>query len=477
MTENPLKAGLRRTALALLLPIASLIEDAIEAHRRRKQALSDRNVLSRMQGCGNGVRFNGAFTLTAPDACVFGNNVHLGGGAYIRAEGGLTIGDNTHISRNLTLYTQNPQYEGIALPYDASTVLKPVAIGRNVWIGVNASVLPGVHIGDGAIVAMGSVVSRDVPAGAVVGGAPAEIVKYRDMERYARLNEARCYGGVSGHTGSKAVPEPYPHADELGDQLFFVLTTGRSGSTSIAHSLDTHPAICCRHEPRRQMIRLSTEFAHGLRSAESAKAELTDIFLKAATFKPRMIHGESDQKYFNLVPFIHELLPKARFVWLVRDGREVVASTEARGWFSDAEYDINEPEGALKHWRKYRLNGYRAGEMSAVEWASMSVFERNCWYWNHVNGTIEQALSGVPSEQWFRATLNELNEDMTPLLRFLGQDGGKVELDTRNQKRPTDVVRQKDAWGEERNAMFERICGDGMRRWFVRSSGTRSQVE
>ena len=53
----------------------------------------------------------------------------------------------------------------------------PIRIGNNVWIGAQATVLPGVTIDDGAIVAAGAVVTRDVPANVIVGGVPAKIIK------------------------------------------------------------------------------------------------------------------------------------------------------------------------------------------------------------------------------------------------------------------------------------------------------------
>jgi acetyltransferase-like isoleucine patch superfamily enzyme len=54
-----------------------------------------------------------------------------------------------------------------------------VRIGNDVWIGTRAIILPGVHVGDGAIIGAGSVVTRDVPALAVVGGVPARVIKQR----------------------------------------------------------------------------------------------------------------------------------------------------------------------------------------------------------------------------------------------------------------------------------------------------------
>ena len=74
-----------------------------------------------------------------------------------------------------------------AISYDDSYVREDVAIGDNVWFGVNVIVVPGVEIGEGAIIQAGSVVTDDVPKGAIAGGHPAEVFSYRDMEHYERL--------------------------------------------------------------------------------------------------------------------------------------------------------------------------------------------------------------------------------------------------------------------------------------------------
>lgn len=54
---------------------------------------------------------------------------------------------------------------------------KPIIIGNHVWIGMNAIILKGVKIGDGAIVSAGAVVNRDIPENTLVGGVPAKIIK------------------------------------------------------------------------------------------------------------------------------------------------------------------------------------------------------------------------------------------------------------------------------------------------------------
>jgi acetyltransferase-like isoleucine patch superfamily enzyme len=63
-------------------------------------------------------------------------------------------------------------------PKDRKTVLlQPIVVKRNAWIGAAATILPGVTIGENAVVAAGAVVSRDVPANSIVAGVPAKVVK------------------------------------------------------------------------------------------------------------------------------------------------------------------------------------------------------------------------------------------------------------------------------------------------------------
>lgn len=59
---------------------------------------------------------------------------------------------------------------------------KPVKIGKNVWVGAHATILPGVMVGDNAVIAAGAVVTKDVPANAVVAGVPAKVIKTIEQE-------------------------------------------------------------------------------------------------------------------------------------------------------------------------------------------------------------------------------------------------------------------------------------------------------
>ncbi len=153
----------------------------------------------RFAQCGPGLHICAPFEITKPESAYIGENVHINRGAFIRAEGGLRIGDHAHIARNLTIYTINHNFMGNFLPYDETMIEKPVTIDANVWIGINVTITPGVSIGEGAIIGAGSVVTRDVPPLAIVGGAPARLIRYRDAEHYQRLKREKRFGGINGY--------------------------------------------------------------------------------------------------------------------------------------------------------------------------------------------------------------------------------------------------------------------------------------
>ncbi len=89
--------------------------------------------------------------------------------------GGITLEDHVLIGPKVSLITENHPLD----PTDRRALLcKPIVIKRNAWIGAAATVLPGVTIGENAVVAAGAVVTTDVPDNAVVGGVPAKIIKF-----------------------------------------------------------------------------------------------------------------------------------------------------------------------------------------------------------------------------------------------------------------------------------------------------------
>ena len=121
-----------------------------------------------------------SFRVFPPFYTECGVNIKLGKNVFINAccrfqdQGGITIGDGTLVGHNVTIATLNHDYN----PNNrASITPKPVKIGKNVWIGSDSTILPGVEIGDGAIIGAGSVVTKNVPANTIAAGNPARIIR------------------------------------------------------------------------------------------------------------------------------------------------------------------------------------------------------------------------------------------------------------------------------------------------------------
>lgn len=126
--------------------------------------------------------------------CKFGAKLVLGAnvnfnGARTYGVGKIYIGDNFHSGVGLKILTQSHNYNGESIPYDKTIIVKDVVIGDNVWLGMNVMVLPGVKIGEGAIIQAGSVVSKPIPDLAIAGGNPAEVIRFRDENHYFKMKQ------------------------------------------------------------------------------------------------------------------------------------------------------------------------------------------------------------------------------------------------------------------------------------------------
>lgn len=134
--------------------------------------------------CCSGTVIHGAKNIS------IGNNVRIGEKSYINGHGGIKIGNNIQMGPQVFIWTSNHNYYAPShLPFDHIDIKRPVTIKDNVWIGAKACIIPGVTIEEGAVVAMGATVTKDVPPCAVVGGNPAKILKYRDIEVYNKLKQ------------------------------------------------------------------------------------------------------------------------------------------------------------------------------------------------------------------------------------------------------------------------------------------------
>ena len=121
---------------------------------------------------------NTFFIHSGCDIMVFENaKLSLGSGyinryCKIRCYNSISIGQNVAISENFTIWDSDAHE---ILGNGTSTA--PIVIGNKVWIGTNVTVLKGVKIGDGAVIAAGSLVNKDIPANCLAGGVPAKVIK------------------------------------------------------------------------------------------------------------------------------------------------------------------------------------------------------------------------------------------------------------------------------------------------------------
>ena len=115
-----------------------------------------------------------------PFHCDYGYNIRVGDGVFMNFNCiildvvQVTIGDNTQIGPGVQILTADHPRDP-ALRAQMLEFGRPIVIGKNVWIGGGALIMPGVTIGDDALIGAGSVVTKDVPAGATVMGNPARV--------------------------------------------------------------------------------------------------------------------------------------------------------------------------------------------------------------------------------------------------------------------------------------------------------------
>lgn len=127
-----------------------------------------------------GYRVDDGFRLFPPVYTDFGKNIKIGKDVFVNSgccfqdQGGVTLGDGCLVGHNVVFATldhdKRPGRRG-------DMTAAPIVVGKDVWIGAHATILKGGTIGDGAIVAAGAVVTRDVPPNTIAAGVPARVVK------------------------------------------------------------------------------------------------------------------------------------------------------------------------------------------------------------------------------------------------------------------------------------------------------------
>lgn len=128
-----------------------------------------------------GTKVDDRFSLIPPFYTTGGAHIRIGRNVFINQNctmydlGGIDIGDDVMIGPNVSLITSGHPIEP-SRRRDA-VIAKPIVIGKNVWIAANVTIIGGVNVGENAVVAAGSVVTKDVPADTLVAGNPARVIR------------------------------------------------------------------------------------------------------------------------------------------------------------------------------------------------------------------------------------------------------------------------------------------------------------
>jgi maltose O-acetyltransferase len=138
--------------------------------------------------CGDGVIVKQNCYFGSALGLRVGHRAQLGDGA--RIDHNVTIGDDVVMGPDVVIMTHAHAFEDTDVPVNrqGGQPLRPVVVGNDVWFGTRVIVMPGVTIGDGAVVGAGSVVTKDVPAYTIVGGNPARVIRPRGARLATRAD-------------------------------------------------------------------------------------------------------------------------------------------------------------------------------------------------------------------------------------------------------------------------------------------------
>lgn len=147
--------------------------------------------------CGEHVRLERRVFISHPGRVAIGDWTTIQGQVAMHSIGGVHIGRYVGIGYRVMILTFQHRYRNArSIPFDDGVFLQPVLIRDFAWVGWGSMVLPGVEIGEGAIIGMGSLVTKDVPPLGIVLGNPAEVVGYRSQEHF---EACKAEGRVNPH--------------------------------------------------------------------------------------------------------------------------------------------------------------------------------------------------------------------------------------------------------------------------------------
>ena len=258
-------------------------------------------------------------------------------------------------------------------------------------------------------------------------------------------------------------------------QAFFVVSSGRSGTAMLHKVLAAAAGVEMHHEYMVNIVQpLGVRRYLGLAGSEEARGVLARTHAAAVRYSKAAHWGDSSNKLSWLIPDLAALLPAAKFVHLVRDGRKV-AGSYFRKLFAEC-YDDRSTEILQAHYdnplrtlapppeKKYWWPVPRKANRSASAFRHFDQFQRIAWHWAEINRVVLAGLAQLPSEQSLFVRLEDLygsTDEVERLFAFL-QLPYEQHL-AASFARPHNVNRPEDEMlTPQQAAQFDRIAGDVM---------------
>jgi acetyltransferase-like isoleucine patch superfamily enzyme len=138
-------------------------------------------IVYNLGGIGENVILDNNIYVNEPKNIKLGSNIFIGRDVFLNAYDTIEIGDHAVIAAGCKLITGNHGYSEIGVPIGLQPIkLSPITLGKDIWLGYNVIILPGVELGDGCIVAAGAVVTKSFEEYSILGGVPAKLIARRN---------------------------------------------------------------------------------------------------------------------------------------------------------------------------------------------------------------------------------------------------------------------------------------------------------
>jgi len=172
-------------------------------------------------------------------------------------------------------------------------------------------------------------------------------------------------------------------------------------------------------------------------------------------------YAESSQKLSYLIEPLTEAFPDARFIWLVRNALDVVASFSRMHLYRD---DWLEGQPGLTEWGENRIRGDEVDRMTGHQWSRLPAFAKHCWCWAWTNAKIERDLkkAGV---SFIMVRIEDIDHSVSRIAQFL-EVTPPANLVLRRWNRSTGTVTKASYWDSTQRRAFRRFCGPLMNRLY-----------